>query len=497
MPALKGRAYATQYEKMTEQPIPSLILELGLPTTISMLVTNLYNIVDTWFVGRIGTSASGAIGVVFGLMAILQAVGFMFGMGSGSNISRLLGAHHIRRARQFSATAFYAALLSGTVVSIVGLSCLAPLCRLLGSTDTILPYARTYATFILLAAPAMVTSCVMNNILRYEGHASFAMVGLVSGGIINIFGDALFMMGFGMGIAGAGFATMLSQYISAGILLSMFLRKKTQTNFSTRYLPFFTPPMVTALPDGDLPAAANDLDVNPGCSLFFSTLWSILLVGFPSLIRQGLGSISTMVLNDRAGVYGDAAIAAMSIVARVCNFLFCVGLGIGQGFQPVSGFNYGAKRYSRVKKGFFFTLGFGTILLAFFSALGWIFAAPVASLLRNDPEVVTIAVPAMRAQCAALLLMPLTLCGNMLFQSIGLSGRAALLSSLRSGACFIPLILILAPLWGLPGVMYAQPLSDVLSALIAIPFLAHFFHHFPADGAPETAEHRSIKEISA
>ncbi len=466
MPATR-RAYRTQYDKMTGQPIPSLVLELGLPTTISMLVTNLYNIVDTWFVGQIGTSASGATGVVFGMMAILQAVGFMFGHGSGSNISRLLGARRLHRARQFSATAFYMSLLCSILITVLGLTFLEPLCRLLGSTDTILPYAKTYATFILLAAPAMVTSCVMNNILRYEGRAAFAMVGLVSGGVLNIFGDAILMMGLHMGIAGAGLATMLSQYVSAGILLSMYVRKKTQSVFDPRYLPFRRPP-------------EEDEDMEkPGARLFGKTLGSILLTGLPSLVRQGLSSVSTMVLNGSAKVYGDAAIAAMSIVNRVCNFLFCVGLGIGQGFQPVSAFNYGAKRYSRVRKALYFTLAFGTAVICVFAAGGALLAPAVAKIMRDDPDVIAIAVPAMRAQCAALLFMPLSVCANMLFQSIGFAGRATLLSSLRSGACFIPLLLILSRVWGLPGIMYSQPLSDVLSGLVSIPFLIQFFLKLP------------------
>ena len=478
MALVRARPYATQYEKMSRQPIPSLILELGLPTTLSMLVTNLYNVVDTWFVGRIGTSASGATGVVFGMMSILQAVGFMFGHGSGSYISRLLGARRLQRARQFSSTAFYVSLLCGLAIGGLGLVFLTPLCRLLGSTDTILPYARVYAACILLAAPAMVTSCVMNNILRYEGRAAFAMVGLVSGGFLNIFGDALFMMGFHMGIAGAGLATMLSQYVSAAILLSMFLRRRTQTVFSLRYLPLWSPPEDIEPDREKLPG--------PGPALFGRTVWAIVVAGLPSLARQGLNSVSTMLLNGRARIYGDAAIAAMSIVGRVCNFLFCVGLGIGQGFQPVSGFNYGARLYSRVRSGFTFTIGFGTALISVFALAGGLLASPVAALMRDDPAVIAIAAPAMRAQCGALLFMPLSVCTTMLFQSIGFSWRATLLSSLRSGACFIPLLLILSRTWGLPGVMYAQPLSDILAGLISAPFLIHFFRRLPKTDAPQS-----------
>ena len=233
--------YDNQYDMMTKQPVESLILKLGLPTTISMLVTSIYNMADSYFVGKIGTSASGATGIVFGLMAILQAVGFMFGHGAGSIISRRLGAKDIEEARKYSATSFYSALTAGFIVLILGLTFLTPLMRLLGSTDTILPYAKTYATCILIAAPAMVSSCVMNNILRYEGRAFFAMIGLTSGGIINIFLDAFFMVYLGMGIEGAGMATAISQYISWTILLSMFIRKKTQSSFDISYARFNIP----------------------------------------------------------------------------------------------------------------------------------------------------------------------------------------------------------------------------------------------------------------
>jgi len=457
--------YATNYDKMTRMPVHLLILELGLPTTISMLVTNLYNLADTWFVGQLSTSASGATGVVFGLMAIIQAVGFMFGHGAGSNVSRRLGGQDVERARQFSATALYLAIGVGLCITALGLLFLTPLCNLLGSTPTILPYARTYAACILIAAPAMTASCVMNNILRYEGHAAFAMVGLVSGGLLNIALDAVLIFGFDMGIAGAGVATMVSQYVGAVILFAPYALRKTQTSFALRYI----------TPNG-------------------KTVFNIIATGLPSLVRQGLGSVSTMALNWHAKVYGDAAVAAMSIVARCCNFLFCVGLGVGQGFQPVSGFNYGAGKYSRVRKGFYFTLGLGSILMLLFGVTGYIFAEPVVTAMRNDTQVVAIGVPAMRAQCVALLFIPVSLCVNMLFQSIGLSGQATLVASLRSGVCFLPALFILARLLGLTGVQIAQPVADVIAALCSVPFAVHFFKHLPQDKAVNCGEQISDQQ---
>ena len=431
-----------QYRKMTETPVVKLILELSLPTTVSMLVTNLYNMVDTYFVSGISLSASGAVGIVFGLMAIIQAFGFMFGHGSGSIISRLLGARDTERARHFSANGFYLSLASGLFIMIMGLVLLTPLCRLLGSTDTILPYARTYAFYILLSAPAMTTSCVMNNILRYEGHASFAMVGLISGSIINMGGDALFVSGLSMGIAGAGLSTMISQYISFFILLRFFLRGKVQSSFAPRYI-----------------------------NLNAKDIWNIVSTGFPSMLRQGMGSVSTMALNWLAAPYGDAAIAALSVVARIFNVLYSVALGIAQGFQPVSSFNYGAKKYPRVRKAFLFTLGLGTCIMLCFGVLGFIFDKELIAMFLQDAQAADIAVYTLRLQCVTLAFVPVCICGNMLFQSIGLAGRASFLSSLRSGLIFIPTLFLLTPFFHLKGIEWSQPVADVLSAAISLPFI--------------------------
>lgn len=444
--------YATQYDMMTKQPVESLILKLGLPTTISMLVTSIYNMADSYFVGKINTQASGATGIVFGLMAILQACGFMYGHGAGSIISRRLGEKDLEEAKKYSATSFYLAVATGFIILILCMIFINPLMRLLGSTETILPYARTYATFILLAAPGLVSSCVMNNILRYEGRAFFSMIGLTYGGIINMGLDAYFMQVKGMGIEGAGLATMISQYISWAILLSMFVRKKTQTTFEVKNI-----------------------------SLKADTVTDIVTTGLPSLARQGLSSISTMVLNNTAGIYGDAAIAAMSIVGRIGMFIFSVCLGIGQGFQPVAGFNFGAKKYSRVKKGFKFTVLLGTCLLGVVAICVFINADSFVRLFRDDPEVIRVGITAMRAQCIALLFVPFCLGNNMLFQSIGYKFNATFLSTLRGGLCFIPTLIILSACFGMFGVQIAQSVADILTFFICIPFTLSFFRKLPAD----------------
>lgn len=438
--------YESQYERMIKQPIPSLILTLALPTTISMLVTNIYNMADTYFVSTVGTSATGAVGIVFGLMAILQAFGFMFGHGAGANISRRLGAKRVEEARIFESTSFFGSLFFGALIAVLGLIFLNPLMYLMGSTSTILPYARAYAFFILIAAPAMTSSCVMNNILRYEGQASLAMIGLTSGSIINIFGDYLFMRIFHMGVTGAGLSTALSQYISAFILYSMYHRGKTQSCFKWQYV-----------------------------SLEKYVIGSIVTVGFPSLCRQGLNSISVMTLNFAAGIYGDEAIAAMSVVSRISNLIFSVGVGIGQGFQPVSAFSYGAKRYDRLKQAFIFTETLSTILLSIISVICLCFTKPLLLLFTQDSQVLSIAQLAMKFECIAIFFMAISIGANMLFQSIGRSVIATFLAALRSGLAFIPLVILLPHIWGITGLALSQPIADLCSSIIPIPFIFSLF----------------------
>ena len=439
-----------QYKKMTATPIPKLILSLGLPTTLSMLVTNIYNMADTYFVGRLGTSASGATGIVFGLMAILQACGFMYGQGSGTVVSRRLGAGKKDEASEYATMGFLASLITGILVLVLGLIFVKPLMYLLGSTDTIFPYAKTYAMCILCAAPAMLVSCTYNNILRYEGKATYAMIGLISGGILNIFLDALFIVGLGTGIIGAGIATAISQYVSTFILHIMY--RNCESKISRQYF-------------------RKDIHI----------FTKIVKGGFPSMVRQGLGSISVMALNHACKPYEDAAIAAMSIVSRIVNFLFSVGLGVGQGYQPVAGFNYGAKKYSRVRKGFFFTWAFGTALLGLFAITAFFFAEPLVHLFRDDLKVMEIGAVAMRYQCLSLLFLPFSVCNNMMFQSTGKSLQASILSSFRSGLFFIPVILIFPQIWGLFGIQISQAVADVLASVFSIPFTVSYFKNLPPD----------------
>lgn len=450
---------AQQFRKMTETPIPKLILSLAAPTILSMLITSIYNLADTFFVGQISTSASGAVGVVSSLMAIIQALGFMLGHGAGSIISRSLGSQNTKAATRFASTSFFTALTFGLILAAVGLTTLPHFMMLLGSTETILPHACAYARPILIAAPLMMSSLVMNNILRYEGKASFAMIGLVTGGVLNMVLDPVFIFGFGLGTAGAGIATALSQSISFCILLSMFLRGKTVSQFQLS--------AVTRSP---------------------AEFGTILMTGLPSFGRQGLNSIGGMLLNIAARSYGDAAVAGMSIVSRIFMFIISVAIGTGQGFQPVAGFNYGARKYHRVEKACVFTMCASFCFLSVIVAACWFNAEALIKLFRDDPEVTAIALPAFRYQCFACFLQPVIVAGNMLFQSIGKSGRATFLACCRQGVFFIPLILTLPRMFGLLGIEICQPIADVLTFVVTVPLLFPFLHQLVKMEEAETAK---------
>lgn len=451
-----------QFKKMTETPINKLIASLSVPTVISMLITNIYNATDTYFVSKISIAASGATGVVFSLMAILQAFGFMFGHGSGSCISRHLGAQDIEKAKRYSSTGFFLSLIAGAIIMVLGLIFITPLMTFLGSTDTILPYAREYGFYILLSGPAMTASCVINNILRYEGMAALAMVGLTSGGILNIILDPILIFTCDMGIAGAGLSTAISQYISLAILLIMYYRGAAQSKMGIKF--------ITLKP---------------------RFVWEIIATGLPSLARQGLNSVSNMVLNIQAAPFGDACIAAMSIVAKVSNLLFSVCVGIGQGFQPVSSFNYGAGKYSRVKKGIKFTWGFSTIVIFVLSLACFIFAPQIVTLFRHETEVVEVGNTALRMLCASLIALPTVMIGNMTFQSIGKSGRAFFLALTQNGLFFIPLVLVLPEFMGIYGIEAAQPIAYVIAAAVTVPFVLSFMRTLPEDTKPAGATHKT------
>ena len=434
----------SHYDKMTQTPLVKLIVSLGIPTTISMLVTSIYNMADTYFVGTLGESQQGATGILFTLQAIIQAIAFMLGQGSGTMVSKAQADRNDEEANEYVSTGFYTALAFGLVLMAGGLVFLKPFMRLLGSTETILPYAMQYGACVLLSCPMVMGSFVLNNNLRYEGKAFFSMIGLVSGSLINILGDYLLVIVFPFGVLGAGISTAISQTISFCILLFFYRRRALgKIRFSS-------------------------------ISRKFKVYATICKVGFPALVRQGLTSISNGLLNNLTRPYGDAAIAAMSVVNRFSAFVMCVGLGIGQGYQPVASFNYQAKKLDRVKKGLLVTIAISVALVAMLAIPGFIFAEQIVWMFQKSEAVAEIGVFALRCACVGTLFLPLSVPVNMLYQSTRQVMASTLLSLLRSGLMFIPTLIITTTLWGITGIQISQPLADVLTGFATIPFIVAF-----------------------
>ena len=432
-------AQEQKYKLMTETPIKPLVCKLAVPTNISMLFTAFYNMADTFFVGRIGTSASAAVGIVFSLMAIIQATGFFFGHGSGNYISRALGRQDNESAAQMAATGFFSALIAGLVIMVLGLIFLDPLAIALGSTETILPYAKDYMRIILIGAPFMTSSLVLNNQLRFQGNAVYGMVGITSGAVLNIALDPLLIFVFDMGIAGAALATVISQFVG---LCLLWIGSRRGSSIAIRLRNF-----------------------KPSLMLY----QQMTKGGAPSLLRQGLNSVATICLNFSAGIYGDAAIAGMSIVTRIMQFANSCLIGFGQGFQPVCGFNYGAKKYGRVKEAFWFCVKLSTIVLLVLAIVGFTFSPQIVSIFRDDPEVIAVGKIAMKMQCITFPLAAWIVMCNMMTQTIGKAVRASFLAMARQGLFFIPAVLILPRLFGLFGLEISQAVADVITFALAIP----------------------------
>ncbi|MBQ5950800.1 MAG: MATE family efflux transporter [Lachnospiraceae bacterium] len=467
MPAeQKTEEKGSRVEHMLTAPIPKLVRELSLPTMVSMLVTSFYNLVDTAFVGRIDTQATAAVGVSMAVMSLIQAFSFLFGHGSGNYMSRRFGAGDYEDARRMAATGFFSALIVGAFFCVSGLLFVRPIAILLGSTDTILPYAVSYLRIIFLGTPFIMGAFVLNNHMRYQGEAFFSMIGIVSGAVLNIGLDPLFIFVFKWGVAGAALATALSQVVSFGILLALNLRRaEVPVNFR-----YFTP-----------------------CLHYYK---NILRGGLPSLFRQGMASLSAIFLNRAAGAYGgdlaDAAIAAMGVVTRITHFAYAALLGFGQGFQPICGTNYGAGKFRRVREALFYCMKLGGITLAVLSALGFITAPGLVALFRKDPDVIRIGAYALRAQCIFFPLNAYITLANMMLQTTGMIGRASIGTLARQGICLIPLILILPLFLGLRGVQIAQAGADLLTFFLVLPLTVGVIGRFREDADPSEAAKRDM-----
>ena len=431
---------AKKYREMTEAPVGRTICRLAVPCIISMLVTAFYNMADTFFVGLLkSNAATGAVGVVFSMMAIIQAIGFFFGHGSGNYISRELGRQNTAGASNMAATGLFFSLAAGLVTCLLGQLFLEPLAYLLGSTDTILPYAKAYLRIILLGAPWMMASFVLNNQLRFQGSAFYGMIGISCGAVLNIALDPLLIFVLELGIAGAAWATIISQFVSFCVLLAGCTR-------------------------------GGNLRIHVSCIQWkWSYFRMIAQGGLPSLARQGLAGVATICLNQAAGPYGDAAIAAMGVVQRVMMFGSSVMIGFGQGFQPLCGFNYGAKLYSRVREGFWFCFKTSVLFLLVVGGLMALFAPNLIALFRDDPDVIAIGTAALRYQCLTFWFLSWTVMSQMMLQTIGRTVPATFLAVARQGIFFIPLAWLLTALLGLTGLELTQTAADLFTLACAVP----------------------------
>ncbi len=449
----RSQTEEAEYKRMTESSVTPLVLSLALPAILSQMITSIYNMADTFFVTSLGDSAVGAVSVVYALQSIIQAVGYGLAMGAGSLVSRYLGKKDSEGASRYASSAFFSAFFFGLLLTLVCMINLPGLLRLFGSTETILPHAVDYAFIILLGAPMMCSSFVINNILRAEGKATFAMVGLTAGGVLNIILDPVFIRVVGMGVAGAALATILSQIISFFILLWFY--------FSGR--------SIVKLSLCRVSRRASDYGI-------------IVKTGLPTVCRQGLGSLATTLLNIRVKVYGDAAIAAVGIANKVYMLLRGLVIGVGQGFQPVAGYNYGAGKPRRVKQAFWVTVALGTVISLTASAALLFFSEPIIGLLNpKTEEAARIGARMLRFLGMTIPVLGYSTFVNQLYQSLGYVAGATLLASCRQGICFVPLIILLPMALGLDGILLSQGLSDLATCLISIPFHIIFFKRVLSD----------------
>lgn len=441
-----------QHELMLNTPMTKLVAAKAAPTVISQLISIIYNTADTYFVSRIGNSASAGVGVVFSIMTIIQALGFGIGMGASSLISRSLGAEREQDAYRYGSSAFFCAVLIGFILMALGLSCLDGLLVVLGASETMLPHAAQYAKYILIGAPIMCSTFVLNNILRSEGEAAMAMYGMCFGGILNMVLDPIFIFRLNMGTGGAALATIVSQAASFLVLLSMFLRGRSIVCLSYRWV-------------------SRDI----------RDYIAICKTGMPTIFRQGMASIASALLNINARVYGDAAVAAITIANKVYMLVRQVMIGIGQGFQPIAGYNYGAGNNSRVKEAFRVSCIIGTVICSAAAVVIFFNRSALIGWFRDDTDVIRIGSAYLTYACAVMPFMAYSTFVNQLYQCLGFSGKASFLASCRQGVFFIPLVFILPRLFGVNGIVAVQPGADLCTFLISIPFQIYFYKNILAE----------------
>jgi len=432
-----------KFVKMTTAPVEKLVFSLAVPSIVIMVISALYNMADTYFVSSLGTSQVAAVGIAFPLMAVIQALGFFFGQGTGNYMARALGAQDTDGASRMAATGLVSGFIAMALIAAAGFIALDPLVDGLGATPTIKPFAKEYIVFIMLASPWMVCATVLNQQLRFQGSAAIAMAGMLTGAILNIFLDPLFIFVFGLGVKGAAAATMISQMVSFLILFFYGSTRKGNIRINFKYFS---------------PSLQRYAEMFRG--------------GIPALLRQSLMSIASIIINHFARPYGDAAIAAISIANRISMFATSVVLGFGQGFQPVCGFNYGAKLYSRVRKAFWFCVRFCCSSLFVISIFLAIFAPNIIALFRKDDmDVIAIGAFGLRLQCISLPFTAGIIMVNMMTQTMGKALEASIVALSRQGLFLLPSIFLLGPLLGLDGIQLSRPVSEIASLVVVIPIL--------------------------
>lgn len=432
------------YDFLTKAPVSRVVITLAFPTILSMLTTSSYNIIDTYFVSLLGTKATVAVGISFVVMALLQAIGFLFGCGVGNYVAIRLGARDLKRAQLMTSIGLIFALSTGVIVTIIGLSLIDSLSFCLGGNQEIASVAKKYLRFILLSAPFIIGSFMLNQQLRMQGKAKVATIGIISGLLLNILLDPLFILGFKSDISGIGAATLISHAFSFFILLRLVFHSDC-------------PPLTT------------------GINLDFNYLRPIIIGGLPSFIRQLLGCITIFLLNLSATMYGEGAIAAITITTRITFVVVSIITGLAQGFQPLCGFCYGAGLYNRIKAAFKFTVFLGTVFLVGTMLFGLAFIPELFSIFTNDPDIIDLGSEALFYQMLVFPIETYIILASMLLQTMNYTSYATLIALVRKGILFIPLIVILPIAYGFRGVEICQPVCDIVTFVIAIPLVTKTF----------------------
>ena len=434
-------------ELLGSASIPKALLSMGIPTMIGMLVNAFYNLVDAYFVGGLGESQMGAISVVYPLGQVVVGLGLLFGNGAASYISRLLGRGDKENADKVASTALYSSVSVGAVIIIISMVFLHPILKLLGATDSILPFAATYASVYIVSCIFNVFNVTMNNIVTSEGAAKTTMCALLTGAVLNIALDPLFIYVFDLGVAGAAIATAISQVVSTCVYQIYILRKKSVFHFRVK-----------------------------DCTYTKETMSEIFKIGIPTLVFQILTSVSISLINNAAGDYGDSAIAGMGVVTRLISMGSLSVFGFIKGFQPIAGYSYGAKKFDRLREAIKTSILWSTVFCVIFGVILALFPAAIVSrFTKGDAEMIRIGAASLRANGISIMLFGFYTVYSSLFLALGKGREGFILGACRQGICFIPVILLLPIVWGLNGIMYAQPIADVLSAIITV-FMAIPLH---------------------